>query len=279
MATGHRRAAAVLAVTLTAVATTASAAQAQSFTITKQTQPDGDPTAFNFTWEGVKQSDGSPLGSGEFQLSDGQSVTVEVDGPGFFTVQEQSKDGWKVADIVCDNGNDTDPTDFREPDVANARTEIELSPGENKSCTFTNEKLPQPVTPPAITPPAAPPAVTPPAPPAPPTPPQVQVLPRQVRSSAARLVGPSRCVSRTYSVAVSGSPVRSVSFWVNGKRIKTVRARTGQRRFRFTRALRTPVARVEARVNFASNASPATRRLRKTIRRCAPAAVRPQFTG
>ncbi len=278
MATGHRRAAAVLAVTLTAVATTASAASAASFTITKQTLPDGDPTAFNFTWEGVKQSDGSPAGSGDFELSDGQSVTVEVDEASFITVQEQSKDGWKVADIVCDNGNDTDPSDFREPDVANARTEIELSPEENKSCTFTNEKLPQPIAPPVIVEqPAAPvqPAVQPPAP----TPPTVVVAPRQVRSSAARLVGPSRCVSRTYSVAVSGSPVRSVSFWVNGKRIKTVRARTGQRRFRFTRALRTPVARVEARVNFASNASPATRRLRKTIRRCAPAAVRPQFTG
>jgi hypothetical protein len=276
MATGHRRAAAVLAVTLTAVATTASAASAASFTITKQTLPDGDPTAFNFTWEGVKQSDGSPLGSGEFQLSDGQSVTVDVAGAGFFTVQEQAKDGWKVADIVCDNGNDPDPTDFREPDVANARTEIELSPDESKSCTFTNEKLPQPIAPPAIVEQPAAPVVQPPAPPAPPA---VVVAPRQVRSSAARLVGPSRCVSRTYSVAVSGSPVRSVSFWVNGKRIKTVRARTGQRRFRFTRGLRTPVARVEARVNFASNASPATRRLRKTIRRCAPAAVRPQFTG
>src|SRR5215210_671158 len=234
MATGHRRAAAVLAVTLTAVATTASAASAASFTITKQTLPDGDPTAFNFSWEGVKQGEETPLGSGEFQLSDGQSVTVEVAGPGFFTVQEQSKDGWKVADIVCDNGNDTDPGDFREPDVENARAEIELSPGEDKSCTFTNEKLPQPIAPPAIVEQPAAPVVQPPAA----TPPAVVVAPRQVRSSAARLVGPSRCVSRTYSVAVSGSPVRSVSFWVNGKRIRTVRARTGQRRFRFTRALR-----------------------------------------
>jgi hypothetical protein len=41
-------------------------------------------------------------------------------------------------------------------------------------------------------------------------------------------------VTRTYTVAVSGSPVRSVSFWVNGKRVRTVRARTGQRRFSVT---------------------------------------------
>jgi hypothetical protein len=276
MATGHKRAAAVLAVTLTAVATTASAASAASFTITKQTLPDGDSTAFDFNWEGVKQSDGSPLGSGEFQLSDGQSVTVDVEGPGFFTVSERAKDGWRVADIVCDNGNDDDPSDFREPDVANAKTEIELSPSEHKSCTFTNQKLAQEVTPPAIVPAPQPPAVQPSAPAPAPT---VVVSPRQVRSSAARLVGPSRCVSRTYSVAVSGSPVRSVSFWVNGKRVKTVTARRGQRRFRFKRALRTPLARVEARVRFANNASPSTRRLRTTIRRCAPAAVRPQFTG
>jgi hypothetical protein len=278
MARGHRRIAAIAVVALTAVAGSASAAHATSFTIKKESTPDGDPTSFAFSWEGVKQSDGAPIGSDTFSLADGGSETVTVEGPGFYTVTEHALDGYRIADIVCDNGNDPDPGDAPVIDLTAGTAVIELSGGEDKTCTFYNEKLPQPIAPPPVveaTPDVVQNVVQPPAP----TPPVVQVAPRRVRSAAARLVGPKRCVSNRYSVAVTGGPVRSVSFWVNGKRVKTVRARTGQRRFTANIPLRSAVARVEARVSFASDARPRSRRLRTTIRRCAPRVVRPQFTG
>jgi hypothetical protein len=286
MARGNRRMAAIAVVALTAVAGSASAAQAASWSVTKQTDPDGDPASFTFSYQGYQEPfdrdspNQTPLegegASGTFTLTDGQTFTNPDVPNGVYVIQEQTPAGWKVLDITCDSGGDT--VDVPEISIGEGRVDLQVSPSETKSCVFTNQKLPEAVTPPPVveTPPAevVQPVVTPPAPR-----PVVQVAPRRVRSAAARLVGPKRCVSNRYSVAVTGGPVRSVSFWVNGKRVKTVTARTGQRRFRFNRALRTPVARVEARVNFASNASPATRRLRKTIRRCAPAAVRPQFTG
>ena len=70
-----------------------------------------------------------------------------------------------------------------------------------------------------------------------------------------------------------------MSFWVNGKRVKTIRARTGQRRFSVTLPINRAVAKVRARVRFANNATPSSRVLSATVRRCAPAAVKPQFTG
>jgi hypothetical protein len=279
MARGHGRIAAIAVVALTAVASSASAASATSFTINKQTTPDGDPTSFAFSWEGVKQSDGAPMGSGDFSLADGGSETVTVLGPGFYTVTEASLAGYTIADIVCDNGNDPDPGDATKIDLAGGKAVIELSEGEDKTCTFYNEK------PAAAVPPPVPVETTPvvevaPTVATPVTPtPAIQVAPKRVRSAAAKLVGPKRCVSNRYSVAVTGGPVRSVSFWVNGKRVKTMKARTGQRRFSANLPLRSPVARVEARVSFAGDARPRSRKLRTTIRRCAPRVVRPQFTG
>jgi hypothetical protein len=91
MATGHKRMAAALAIALGAVMMTASTASAASFTITKKTEPAGDPASFNFTWEGVKQGDpNASMGSGDFTLTDGQSQTITTAGPGFYTVKEQT---------------------------------------------------------------------------------------------------------------------------------------------------------------------------------------------
>jgi len=359
MATGHKRMAAALAIALGAVMMTASTASAASFTITKKTEPAGDPASFNFTWEGVKQGDpNASMGSGDFTLTDGQSQTITTRGPGFYTVKEQTPSGWKLVDIQCDNGNDPDPKDATQIDLSGGSARIELSSSENKSCTFTNRKPGtlriRKVTSPAgsstpftfdvssslgqpfsiadqgvqeytVEPGAyqvteratdgwtlaggmcddtdsslsgatvtanvaagetvtctfnntqntvsTPPVVqTPP-------PPGQGIAPVRVRPASARLAAPSRCVTRRYTVAVSGSPVRSVSFWVNGKRVRTVRARTGQRRFSVTLPINRRVAKVRARVTFANNATPSSRVLSATVRRCAPAAVKPQFTG
>jgi hypothetical protein len=282
MARGHRRIAAIAVVALTAVAGSASAASASSWSITKQTDPDGDPASFTFSYTGYKEpfNKNSPnqVTNGEegtFTLKDGETFQTGEITNGVYVIKEQTPAGWKVLDIVCDSGTDT--TDVPDIMIDQGRVDLQVSPSENKSCTFTNQKLPETIVPPpvVVTTPEVVPVAQPPAP----TPPVIQVAPRRVRSAAARLIGPKRCVSNRYSVAVTGGPVRSVSFWVNGKRVKTVKARTGQRRFSANLPLRSAVARVEARVSFASDARPRSRRLRTTIRRCAPRVVRPQFTG
>ena len=318
MATGHKRMAAALAIALGAIMMMASTASAASFTITKKTEPAGDPTSFNFSWEGVKQGDpNASMGSGEFTLTDGQSQTVTTRGPGFYTVKEQTASGWKLVDIDCDTGGDPDPGDATKIDLSDGSARIELSSQEDKSCTFTNRKpgtlrIRKATSPAGSTTPftfdvstslgqpfsiadqgvqeysvepgayqvterptdgwtlsggtcddgdsswmgatltanvAAGETVTctfnntqnvvaAPAPVVTPQAPRQGVAPVQVRPASASLVAPRRCVTRTYTVAVSGSPVRSVSFWVNGKRVKTLRARTGQRRFSVTLPVR-----------------------------------------
>jgi hypothetical protein len=283
MARGHRRIAAIAVVALTAVAGSASAASASSWSITKQTDPDGDPASFTFSYTGYKEpfNKDSPNQEkngkeGTFTLKDGETFSTGEITNGVYVIQEQTPAGWKVLDIVCDSGGDT--SDVPDITIDQGRVDLQVSPSESKSCTFTNQKLPVTIVPPPVVETPAqqviPTVVQPPAPR-----PVVQVAPRRVRSAAARLIGPKRCVSNRYSVAVTGGPVRSVSFWVNGKRVKTVKARTGQRRFSANLPLRSAVARVEARVSFASDARPRSRRLRTTIRRCAPRVVRPQFTG
>jgi hypothetical protein len=81
-------------------------------------------------------------------------------------------------------------------------------------------------------------------------------------------------------VSVSGRPISSISFSVNGRHVKTVRA---NRRTRVRTTLRIHsgrVQRVVARVNFSSGAQPRTKTLRATVLRCQSVrGVLPSFTG
>ena len=71
-----------------------------------------------------------------------------------------------------------------------------------------------------------------------------------------------------------------VTFFVNGRRVKRVQARSGQRRFSVRLAPpQNSNARVVAKVTFAADARPRTRTLRATIRHCAKPKVAPKFTG
>jgi hypothetical protein len=231
-----------------------------TFSITKKAVPADTGTSFKFHW--VDLTD--PSQKGDFELKHGETRSFAV-GRGLYRVTEQTLAGWTVSDITCTSTDDEYTTD-----VKRGRVDIELSPDEQKSCTFTNTKPTTPVSP-----------YTPPTPPTPPvvTPPEKQILPVTFRNAAARMIKPSKCVSRRYSVAVRGGPVTRVAFSVNGRRVKTLKARKGQRRFTVKLAAPRRVALVTARVSFASDARPASKTLRATIRRCARAAVAPKFTG
>jgi len=53
----------------------------------------------------------------------------------------------------------------------------------------------------------------------------------QAPAAAAKLHGPSGCVSRTFTATLTADSVASVAFRVDGKRVGTRTAKDGQRRF------------------------------------------------
>jgi hypothetical protein len=92
--------------------------------------------------------------------------------------------------------------------------------------------------------------------------------------------GPSGCVKQAFRARVRGRSIASVTFFVDGRKVKTIR---GERavyaikvrpgRFGFGRH------KIVARVQFTAASKTAARRLPLTFRRCAQGAVAPRFTG
>ena len=106
-------------------------------------------------------------------------------------------------------------------------------------------------------------------------------FPSAAPSGTARFFGPSFVVTRPFTVYVTGRAIRSVRFYIGGRRIGTVLARPGRTKFKMTinpRGQSSRVHRVTARITFstASRTSSTTRRLTyRTV--SAPRA--PRFTG
>jgi hypothetical protein len=219
--------------------------------IVKETDPVGDPALFTFD-----PSDG--LDAANVQIAGGGTKSWTVDA-GTYTVAELPATDWTLSGVKCD---DTDST------ASGATLTAVLAPGEVVTCTFSNARAATPLAPQADAPPAD-------------APPAVGVLHELVQPVEARISVPGRCVARSYTVTVSASPVESVTFYRDNRKVRTVRPTTpGQRRF----TLRLPsvtaaVDTIRARVVFRPGATLRTRTLHAAVRRCAAAAVRPQFTG
>jgi hypothetical protein len=253
-----------------------------SLTVGVHTQPAGAAAAFTFHVTGPACPFLPPTNV-TLTLHDGESVKVPLC-RGIFTVTQDALPGWTVTSIDC-VATPPDPQDPFVIDVPHRSADVELSPDEQKACTFTDTAPPAPPGPPGPPGPPAggggsPPAGSPPGA----TPPQPvggaqAVSPARVRAARATLSAPRRCVDRRFTVTVRGGNVRSVAFSINGRPVRTVRARPNQRRFTVVLPARTAVLHVTARVTFSAAASPRTRTLRKTVRRCTPAALAPNFTG
>jgi hypothetical protein len=133
--------------------------------------------------------------------------------------------------------------------------------------------------------PPAPPATPPPAPPVPavaPAPaPASTVAGQQVRAPArsARLGAQSACPTRVVRVTVVGRQMRDIAFSINGRHVRTVTVRAGQRAVKASLPMRNRRASqvVTARVRFRNGARPRT--LSTRAARCGEAAVQPTFTG
>jgi hypothetical protein len=100
-------------------------------------------------------------------------------------------------------------------------------------------------------------------------------------SGTARLSGPDRPVRGPFSVTVTGRAIKSVVFYIDGRRVKTVHAKPGRKKFKLTINPRTQsrrMHRVTARVTFSTSRTP-SRVLRLRYRRPPAAPPPPRFTG
>jgi hypothetical protein len=137
--------------------------------------------------------------------------------------------------------------------------------------TFT---VPPPSNPPENPPPSVTPNVVPPA-----TTPDGEVLPESIVSGRAQLRGPSGCVKSAFRARVNGRSIASVTFYVDGRRVKTVgrggpfSLKVNPKRYGLGRH------KVVALVRFTAASETKSRKLPLTFRRCAQGAVAPRFTG
>ena len=104
-----------------------------------------------------------------------------------------------------------------------------------------------------------------------------------MQTGSARLSGPSGCpTTSVVAASVSGRRIVKVTFYVDGKKVKTLTAanRKGQwvlpmnvKRFAFG------THRVRVTVQFAKSSQTKAKTLRLSFSRCHPAVVTPKFTG
>ncbi|MCA1683867.1 MAG: L,D-transpeptidase, partial [Actinobacteria bacterium] len=97
----------------------------------------------------------------------------------------------------------------------------------------------------------------------------------------ANLSGPRGPVRNPFDVTVTGRAIRSVTFSLDARRIKTVRAKAGRKKFKVTinpRGQSRRVHRVTARITF-SKASGSARTVRRLTYRTTAVTHAPRFTG
>ncbi len=101
-------------------------------------------------------------------------------------------------------------------------------------------------------------------------------------SGTARISGPSGRVNGPFTVTVTGRAIKNVVFYVDGRRVKAVRAKSGRRKFTLKidpRQQSRRVHRVTATVTFTSASRTPRTKLRLTYRRVSAVPRPPRFTG
>jgi hypothetical protein len=102
----------------------------------------------------------------------------------------------------------------------------------------------------------------------------------QAAAATARVAAQRSCAARSARVTITGRSIRQATFSINGRRVRTVTMRAGATRLTVSVPLsRGGSARQQIRVRVTFRNGAAARTLNTTARRCAQAAVRPQFTG
>jgi hypothetical protein len=235
--------------------------------VTKKLVPATDGGKFNLLIDGQVKAP---------NVGDGGTTGTQTVTTGAHSVGESAGTGTDLANYTAslscvDTAHPNDPAD--------TDGTVQVDKGDAWECVITNTRKstpPPPQEPPTDQPPSTPPAVQA-------ISPQVHVSPARVRPGSARLSGPSGC-PRTSAVAatVSGRRIVKVTFYVDGKKVKTLTKanRDGRwvlpmnvKRFAFG------THRVRVVVQFAKSSQTKAKTLRLSFNRCRPAVVRPQFTG
>jgi hypothetical protein len=235
--------------------------------VTKVLAPATDAGRFNLLINGAAKAT---------NVGDGGTTGVQTVLPGTYTVAESAG----TATDLANYDSTTSCVDKAHAKPADNDGSLLVAKGDQWECVITNTRKSSPPPPPP--PPGdEPPTEQPPAQQA--VSPQIAVSPARVRPGSARLSGPSGCPTTTAVAAtVSGRRIVKVTFYVDGKKVKTLTKanRNGRwvlpmnvKRFAFG------THRVRVTVQFARSSQTKARTLRLSFSRCHPAVVKPQFTG
>ena len=239
--------------------------------VTKQLLPATDGGKFNLLIDGQAKAT---------NVGDGGITGVQTVLPGTHTVGESAGTATTMADYDSSTSC-VDKAHAAKP--ADTDGSLAVAKGDQWDCVITNTRktTPTPPPPPQEPPTDTPPAVQPPAVQA--VSPQVRVSPARVRPGSAKLSGPSGCpTTNAVAASVSGRRIVKVTFYVDGKKVKTLTApnRNGRwvlpmnvKRFAFG------THRVRVTVQFAKSSQTKAKTLWLSFNRCHSAVVKPQFTG
>jgi hypothetical protein len=112
-----------------------------------------------------------------------------------------------------------------------------------------------------------------------PTTPGSGTLPTAAKSGRASLTTRKACTKTSFPVTVSGRSISRVTIYVNGRLAKRIAVKSTATRV--VTKLPTPVAtsKITVKVTFLSSTGTKARTFTRTVKRCTPASVKPNFTG
>jgi hypothetical protein len=255
--------------------------------------PSVTPSASDFSIQGGQSSSALQI---ECNI-DRPSAPNECSKWGYPTLQvaEQPKPGYTLTDITCrftqgssDFGAEPTTSSPVKPasevttDLATGTVSLKVHWYEWVKCWYTNTKQPDTTTPPPPTTTPPPPTTTPPAS-QPAANPQIQVSPSRIKAGSAKLRGPSGCpTTHVVAATVTGTRIVKVTFYLDGKRVKTLTKPNKGSRWILpltVRHLAYGSHRVQAKVQFAKSSATKIKTMRMSFSRCGAAAAQPQFTG
>lgn len=246
-------------------------------TLRKLVVPAGDPGRFLLTADGpLAPLTTQPLGDGgqeSFTVPTGEYALSEAAAPG------TSGSGYTLGEPLCSRAGDGERAAEVVPVVAGR---IAVGALDDITCTWTNTRNSTP-TPPPSTPPAGGTAGAGGSAPGGGIAPGGGTAVPAARPGTARISGTVGCATAKYaSATVHGRQIARVTFFVNGRKAKTMtRANVnGAFRLRYrTRELRVGAYRVRARVEFKAASGTRPRTLSLQFSRCGARSVQPTFTG
>jgi hypothetical protein len=112
-----------------------------------------------------------------------------------------------------------------------------------------------------------------------PTQPGSGTAPTAAQSGRAALGATHSCTNKSFPVTVSGRSISRVTIYVNGRLAKRIAVKSTATRV--TTRLPTPVAtsKLTIKVTFLPATGTKARTFTRTVKRCVPSAVSPNFTG